>query len=130
MAGLIVNSFLLVVVVALGAFFYMRASRGARQKWLVKLDLPGRWLSEADGQVEELRLQGGLEKGEFVRIRDSQEERGVWKLSGHYLHLNQGEERYDLHLFKPGQIGLEDDAGRRRVYEKVTDNVVPLRQRK
>ena len=74
-------------------------------------------------------MLGGLDAGEFVLQRDEQSWRGQWRLQGHTLTLS-GEGRtqaLDLHFFSPGSIGLEDDQGTRRLYNKLADNVVQLR---
>lgn len=125
-------SFFVVVGVAALVFFYVTANRRARQSWLQKLDLIGRWhWQEGDG---ELLLHGRPDKGEFELREDNTVQRGRWRLQGHFLHLEYAQgpkqdqaERFDLHYFKPGNIGLQDADGTRRVYSKETSNVVPLR---
>jgi hypothetical protein len=128
-------SFVMAAVVALGVFFYIKGTRAARQQWLRKLDLPGQWQAEYHDEQGSparrlaLTLQGQLEAGNFVLQADDGSWRGQWQLRGHVLHL-QGEGRtqaLDLHFFSPGNIGLEDDKGVRRVYTRTVDNVVPLR---
>ncbi len=59
-------SFLVVVLVALLVFFYVRATRRARQQWLLKLDLPGIWYLQSDqaGSRQVLKLSGELDSGE------------------------------------------------------------------
>ena len=132
-------SLLVVVAVAFVVFLYVRTTRQARRDWLVKLDLPGRWLTDdpAEGApAMELTLHGELDGGEYVLRSssaegDEQTRQGHWRLSGHTLTLTEAgaEQNFDLHLFKPGSIGLEGADGRRQVLVKAADNVVPLRAR-
>lgn len=124
-------SFFVVAAVAVVVFFWVKATRQARRDWLKKVELPGRWLAE-DGDADyraELSLQGGLDAGEFLLQRDGQSWRGQWRLQGHTLTLSgEGREQtLDLHFFSPGSIGLEDEQGKRRLYNKLADNVVQLR---
>ncbi|XOV85058.1 MAG: hypothetical protein ACFHXK_08010 [bacterium] len=128
-------SVVMVVVVALGAFFYIKGTRAARLKWLRKIDLPGQWQAEYETTDEgsprkqTLSLQGKLDAGHFVLQADNNSWRGQWQLRGHMLHL-QGEgrtQKLDLHYFGPGSIGLEDTTGVRRLYTRELNNVVPLR---
>ena len=128
-------SVVMVMVVALGVFFYVKGTRAARQKWLQKIDLPGQWQAEyemSDGgatRKQTLSLQGKLDAGNFVLQADENSWRGQWQLRGHILHL-QGEgraQKLDLHFFGPGSIGLEDTKGVRRLYTRELNNVVPLR---
>lgn len=127
-------SFVMVIVVALGVFFYIKGTRAARQQWLRKIDLPGQWQAEyesdegASTHKQTLTLQGKLDAGNFVLQADQGSWRGQWQLRGHILHL-QGEGRaqaLDLHFFSPGNIGLEDETGVRRLYTRELNNVVPL----
>ena len=125
----------LVVVLALiaGVFLYFKAMRSARQAWLVKLDLPGRWRRQHDdaGREEELVLHGALDHGEFVQTQGQSSWRGEWQLEGHVLHLHGAgrSQALELHYFKPGSIGLEpaQRPGSRQLYTKLSTNVVPLR---
>ena len=128
-------SFLVVILVSLVVFFYVRSTRRARQAWLQKLDLPGRWhgqtnTGEAD-TAHELTLHGGLDKGDFVYQFEDKRKQGQWHLKGHTLSLNgeQGTQSFDLHFFKAGHIGLEDKSGSRLLLNKQTSNVIPLRAR-
>jgi hypothetical protein len=125
-------SLVVVVAVTFVVFLYVRMNRQARQNWLAQLDLPGRWQADAGEQESdalELTLHGGLDRGEFVLQQGEQPWRGQWRLLGHTLTLSGDgrEQAFDLHLFKPGNIGLEDDQGERHVLFKAADNVVPLR---
>lgn len=120
-------SFLVVVGVAVLVFFYIRGTRQARLAWLQKLDLPGTWNGD-DGQQRQLKLLGRLDEGEFEYSTLDEQWRGRWQLRGHTLTL-QGQNRaqaFDLHLFKPGNIGLADTNGARKLYTKQASNVVSL----
>ncbi len=126
-------SFVVVVFVALLAFFYVSSTRRARQMWLKKLDLLGRWHWQ-EGDCA-LVLTGQRDGGEFQEHRDGEVLRGRWRIQGHFMYLVYvaedtkavtAEQRFDLHFFKPGNIGLENDSGERRVYVKETSNVVSL----
>ena len=126
-------SVLVVLLVAVAAYLYVRTSRQARIAWLHKLDLPGRWYGErsaADGQVTELTLNGQADSGEFVRKSGDTIWKGSWRLHGHTLTLTgaggNGEETFELHYFKPGSIGLEESSGKRQVLTKSSDNIVSL----
>ncbi len=140
-------SLLVVLGVSLAVFLYLRAMRSNRRAWLKKLDLPGRWrllpAPAADGeeslpQSEELLLKGGVQQGDYVWTQQApagqslQNRQGRWRVVGNRLELTEdGGETVvlQLHLFQPGQIGLEDSRGRRRIFSKSVDNVVPLRKR-
>lgn len=127
-------SFVVVLVVATLVFFYVSSTRKARRQWLGKLDLPGRWHWQQGNGV--LVLTGQAGKGEFEFRDQGVVKRGRWQVHGHFLHLAHIkedsrpvnlEEKFDLHFFKPGNIGLEDGDGIRRVFVKETSNVVPLK---
>ncbi len=133
-------SVLVSVAIAFVVFLYVRMNRQARQNWLQKLDLPGRWQADRnegqegkegkEGQAPlELTLNGALDRGNFALQQGDTVRRGTWRLSGHTLILysEQAEQSFDLHLFKPGNIGLEESEGVRHVLHKAADNVVPLR---
>jgi len=127
-------SLLLVTALGVVVYLYMRATKLARRDWLTRIALPGRWHGEENanqGDVWSLALRGGVDGGDFVLAEGEQETRGQWQIVGHTLTLrNAGKaQSFDLHYFKTGSIGLEDDAGRRRILTKVADNVVPLRSR-
>ncbi|MEQ8690693.1 MAG: hypothetical protein RIC89_07640 [Pseudomonadales bacterium] len=121
-------SLVVVLLVAGAVFIYVRASRKARQAWLARLDLPGLWhWQQGEG---ELALSGQLSKGTFV-LRDGQtESSGTWRVDGTKIVLRgqDFEQVLDVHFFKAGNIGLEDEKGQRRVYVKETSNVVPLKR--
>lgn len=126
-------SFVVVAFVALLVFFYVSSNRRARLMWLKKLDLLGRWhWQEGD---EALILTGQRDRGEFQEVHGATTLRGRWRIQGHFLYLVYMEEgtkavsiekQFDLHYFKPGNIGLENASGERRVYVKETSNVVSL----
>lgn len=120
-------SLLIVVVIAAIAVVWIRGARRNRLRWLEKLNLPGRWRCEGG----ELALEGELNGGRY-RLRDgAREESGRWLLEGNDLQLvsDRGAvpKRYDLRYFGPGRIGVDGPGLPHRVYERVADNVVPLR---
>lgn len=123
-------SLLIVIAVALVAVVWIRGVRRNRFVWLKKLNLPGRWRC-ADG---ELALEGELNGGRY-RLKDGgRDEAGRWLLEGNDLLLisdkSAGTTRHSLHYFAPGKIGIHGPGLPRRVYERVLDNVVPLRARR
>ena len=128
-----------VAFVAICIFLYIRSKHLARRRWLQRLDLPGLWHWQ-DGKAT-LTLTGGYERGRFTAVElgkghdeteDSVGERreieGEWLLSGHQLQLKAPgyAQTLDLTLYQPGSIGLEDETGVRRAYQKEVSNVVPL----
>ncbi len=122
-------SLLIVAAVALLAVVWLRGMRRNRLAWLKKLNLPGRWRCE-DG---ELALDGELGGGHY-RLRDGdRDETGSWCLEGNQLVLvpdrSANRARHALRYFAPGKIGLDGPGLPRRVYDRVPDNVVPLRNR-
>ena len=119
-------SLVVVILVVMVVVIYLRAQAKARAMWIAKVNLPGTWQwQQGDGQ---LALSGGPAKGGFIRRDGSDESSGQWQLRGHQLTLvGQGyEQALQLHFFKAGQIGLEDETGERRLYIKESSNVVPL----
>lgn len=115
-------------VVALGIYLYMRSTRLAKEKWLKKLDLPGLWHWH-EGEAT-LTLTGGYERGRFVAREVEKVIEGEWRLSGHKLVLQAPGYRQslDVTLYQAGSIGLEDETGIRRAYTKESSNVVPLKK--
>ena len=115
---------LVVIAVAFVVFLYVRMTRRARREWLQRLDLPGRWQADADNEdtndIAELTLTGGLDSGGYVLRQGETTTRGDWRLAGHTLTLRDdgGEQVFDLHFFKAGNIGLEDAAGVRHLLFK------------
>ncbi len=121
-------SLVIVLLVTAAVVVYVRASKKARQSWLARLDLPGHWhWEQGDGQ---LALSGQMQKGEFVRRDEGGESSGDWLIRGDSLVL-RGQDYVQIltiHFFKPGNIGLEDEDGQRRIYIKESSNVVPLKR--
>ena len=147
-------SFVVVIIVALLAYAYVRSNRQARTKWLQKVDLPGHWrqlptgsaaqeeTSEESASEENLAqspIQGGItfagstERGDFRSANLGLVDLGEWQIQGHTLILQGARDDQqivlDLHFFKPGQIGLERQDGSRLLLIKQADNVVALRPR-
>ncbi len=120
-------SFVVVLIVAGAVFLYLRATRQARAAWIERIDLPGRW--QWQGGDAELVIHGKGSNGQFELNENGQTWRGSWRLRGHALLLasDDRQELLDLHFVKPGSIGLEDTTGVRRLFAKVSTNVVPLR---
>ena len=121
----------LLVVLLVGGlvFLYMRANKAAKTKWLNTLDLPGHWnLQDGDGS---LALAGNLDGGSYVLRESDREERGDWRVLGStlLLEVNGIQRKLDLHLFRAGQLGVEDDSGQRKIYFKESSNVVPLQRK-
>lgn len=116
----------ILVAAALLGYAYFSSLRKARRAWLVKLDLLGIWHWQ-EGNAQ-LALSGQLSSGQFVYFDGEREQSGNWRLQGHQLQLTAQDDSqaFELHYFKPGQIGLEDNRGLRRVFVKETSNVVPL----
>lgn len=122
-----IMSLLVIVFVSLCVYGYVRSSRAARLRWLQKLALPGTW--HAEEGIDILQLQGELNGGSYVWQQSKASERGRWTLVGHILRLQSehgAEVEWDVHLFHQGHIGLEDASGQRRLFNRQSDNVVPL----
>ena len=122
-------SLLIVIAVAVVAAVWLRGIRRNRLAWLKKLNLPGRWRCEDS----ELALEGNLNGGRY-RLRDGErDEAGRWLLEGNDLLLIPDKladtARHTLRYFAPGKIGIDGPGLPRRMYERVPDNVVPLRVR-
>lgn len=120
---------LVVALAVLTAVFWLRGARRNRMAWLRKLNLPGHWRSETGA----LRFQGGDDAGAYLLSEDAMKERGRWRLDGHDLILTPNTagpaKRYDLRLFKPGEIGIDGPGLARRIYHRQADNVVQLKSR-
>jgi hypothetical protein len=124
------GSVVVVIVVGMLVFAWVRGVRENRRRWLARLDLPGTWLWEGHDGV--LELSGGLDRGGY-RIRENgSEEEGDWRLEGHGLILaprTSGRESVlDLRLFTEGKIGIHGPGRERRIYVKKRANVIPLRR--
>ena len=121
------QSLVVLIVVALGAYVWVRRTRRRRARWLRRLNLPGTWISQGETR-ETLELSGEPGQGRF-RMPDGA---GDWRLQGNILELafDGGELRkLDLTFYDVGKIGLEAAPGQRRFYEKSAANVIPLHKR-
>jgi hypothetical protein len=124
------GSLLVVLVVSVIVFSWLRAARRNRERWLQRLDLPGSWSWE--GHQGRLELSGGFSAGSYRLLEPGVEHKGNWQLRGHTLELTakSGDlQVYDLRFFDKGKIGLSRDGRDARVYVKTPSNVVPLRSR-
>ena len=129
-------SLVVAILVAALAYLYIRSNRQAKIRWHSRLNLPGVWRSpesELGAASHELRLAGNFEGGDFVEVVSagdgpSQTRKGRWRLVGNALVLTTSDEerRFQVHLFQPGYIGLEQNQAERLVLRKQADNVVPL----
>ena len=122
------GSVIVVILVALAAYSWLRATQKNRQQWLRRLDLPGTWHREGSSGV--LELSGGLSHGQY-RIEDPERaESGEWRLEGHTLQLiptGRGQPLdYDLRLFNDEKIGIDGPGREHRIYVRVPSNVVNL----
>ena len=124
------GSLLLVVVVAITAFYWARGAQRNRLRWLKRLDLPGTWYSEISGEAVTLELKGSLSGGDYVETTGERTEAGTWALIGHTLSFVSagGTSDCDLRLFGVGRIGIDGPGRERRIYERQQNNVVPLRR--
>jgi hypothetical protein len=124
------GSLLLVVLVAITAFYWARGAQRNRLRWLKRLDLPGTWYSENSGEAVTLELKGSLNGGDYVETTGERTEAGTWALIGHTLSFFSagGTSDCDLRLFGPGRIGIDGPGRERRIYERQQNNVVPLRR--
>lgn len=117
------------------AFVLWRRSLGRRKRWLRRLALPGSWRWEGGDSV--LSLSGELSSGSFLLREDGQQCSGRWRLLGHSLelHATQGDLTlsesapyvFDLRLFETGTLGLDGPDRAKRIYQRGSENVVPLR---
>ncbi len=121
---------LLASSITLIASAWLRLARQTRLAWLNKLNLPGQWRSPSGG----LRFDGDIGGGQYLLTEGGKRERGSWTLQGHDLILTReggnAPRRYDLRLFKPGQIGLDGPGLVQRIYERQADNVVEMKPRR
>ena len=120
-------SLLVVAAVAVIAFIWLRGAQRNRLAWLKKLNLPGQWRCDAGL----LTLEGDLDSGRYRLQEGTGREQGRWSLNGNKLKLapDSGEKskRLDLRYFGPGEMGLDGPGLRARIYQRETDNVVPLK---
>ena len=170
-------SFVITLFIAAVVFFYVRGTRMARNKWLARLNLPGRWRIEGEtplftingepinnplprfdeGSVDSsdessdesskdasqesvsadevnpgrtnkrrdivLELSGNLSGGRFSQTYVDEEVAGSWRQSGSRLSLvtEATTTTYEVHFFDNGRVGLEDQAGRRILLEKLSN---------
>jgi len=124
------GSLLVVIVVTVVVFGWLRGVRRSRERWLQRLDLPGSW--NCEGHPGKLALSGELNAGAYRFTEPGVEEQGRWLLHGHSLELtpDSGSVRvYDLRFFDVGKIGLARDGHDARIYHKIPSNVVQLRSR-
>ena len=124
------GSLLLLVAVAVLCISWVRVMRRNRQRWLARLDLPGRWeWQERQGVLE---VKGQLDEGEYRIVELGSDEQGSWRLRGHELVLRpRGGGRVselDLRFFEEGKIGIHGPGREGRIYLKQRGNVVPLRR--
>lgn len=123
------GSIVVVIAVVAIAFVWLRGTRRNRDRWLLRLDLPGIWEWEDHEGV--LEISGELSEGHYRFRETGSGEKGQWSLEGHTLMLAptgaSHVQRYDLRFFDAGKIGVHGPGRERRVYIKVPSNVVPLR---
>ena len=125
---------LVTTIVIVLVFVYLQMNRRARLRWVREIDLPGLWHEQDSGSSRiprELRLLGGIAKGDYRLLEGERERRGQWRFQGDQLLLTpeQGEvEVFVLRLFKPGQISLQAAGGEARLFHKQADNVVSMQR--
>ena len=131
-------SLLLVAVVSLLVWTWVKGTRANRAKWLNSLNLPGLWHWETeDAYTGSLEMWGSVAEGGY-RMRDGEpgamfEQKGSWRVEGHSLIFEPdagATEVYDLRLFEPGRIGLHSPRHPDRVYVKARNNVISLGSRR
>jgi type II secretory pathway pseudopilin PulG len=130
-----VRTLIVLALIGVVGWALLRSLREQRRAWLDRLALAGVWTGETDGRRYRLELDGGPEAGRYRERSDGpegrREEAGRWSVSGHTLHFEPDEAApsdCELRLFAPGRIGLHGPGRERRVYERRSDNVVPLRR--
>lgn len=125
---------LLAIVVAVVAAVGLL--RRARQQWVEKARLAGRWCADADGVRQVLDLHGGPAKGNYLETVTSSSgvdrtERGDWWLEGRSLCLRSddgGIDRCAMVLFADGSLGLSGSRRGALRYRRDDGNVVPMRR--
>ena len=129
-------SLVVVIGAAVLAYVYIKTNRQARVRWLNKVALPGRWMLETTDEVahqttSSVVFSGNASSGSFRSQGVFEFEHGLWEVQGHTLVLNPAGRpdfaEFELHLFKPGQIGIEKQDGTRLLLSKQANNVVALR---
>ncbi len=112
-----------------------RRSVSRRKRWLRQLNLPGSWAWEAGDSS--LSLSGELDAGSYLLREGGAQSSGRWRLLGHSLELtvsrgdldlgSTGLYVFDLRRFETGTIGLDAPGREKRLYQRGSENVVPLR---
>ncbi len=126
------GSVVLVVVVAIGAYMWIRATRTRRERWLRRLNLPGVWVEQGENAAT-MEFSGSVAQGKFrVTSTSKDRRRGEWQLVGSVLVMtfdDGSKERHDLTFYDSGKIGLERAPGQRIYLQKTPANVIPLHNR-
>ncbi len=124
------GSLLLVIAVAALATIWVRNTRASRHRWLVRLNLPGTWECDGDTGRSVLELSGDLAAGRYVERSGADVERGDWVLHGEEIEFMTGEKVVSctLRRFDDGSIGIDGPGRVRRIYQRRTSNVVPLKR--
>lgn len=124
-------SLILIIIVAVVATIWVRATRIARDRWVSHLSLPGTWECDVEGGRTVLELSGGPTGGRYVERSDGDgsDERGEWSLHGHVIEFNCTDRttQCDLRSFDDGSIGIDGPGRARRIYRRRTSNVVPIK---
>jgi hypothetical protein len=125
----------IVVVVVLGliAFVWVRRNQDARRRWLSRVSLPGSWTCDGEQARSVIEFTGGPAGGHYVERVGPSQEGGEWMLHG--AHLTLVPERgtpveYAFRLFEDGSIGIDGPGRTGRIYVRSATNVVPLRSRR
>ena len=126
------GSVVLVVVVAIGAYMWIRATRTRREHWLRRLNLPGVWVEQGENAAT-MEFSGSVAQGKFrVTSTSKDRRRREWQLVGSVLVMtfdDGSKERHDLTFYDSGKIGLERAPGQRIFLQKTPANVIPLHNR-
>ncbi len=129
------SSLLLVVVVFFVAWYWVKNTRVQRERWLIRLALPGTWVCRLqDNVTTRLEFTGNSHQGRYVEYEGDDVIDGGWHLDGHTLTLERvaGGFPLELSLIEDGKIGLYRPDGTQRIYIKkqANDNVVEMRFKK
>ena len=122
---------LLVFAIVFGASCrWVQRTRTARERWTVRLALPGVWQCAAPNGPWVLEFTGDLRSGEYIERSGRATERGRWQIHGGTIDLDSGSgvRSYELRLFDNGSIGIDGPERERRIYVRQRSNVVPLRR--